>query len=406
MAAFRFEAVDALGKVTRGVVEADTVRLARSRLRDMQLTPLKVDILQEDKAGGVSGAAFRARSAVSSYELGLLTRQFSTLLNAGLNIEQSLAAIAEQMEKPAIREILLGVRSGVVAGSALSVSLANYPQVFPDIYRALIHAGEESGELAKVLERLAIYTESRHAMKQKVIAAFIYPALVTLTAILVVGTLLIYVVPQVVGVFQQSKQALPLLTQIMILISNFLRHTWLYLIILASVALWLFKQSLKNEATRYRWHQTLLKMPVLGKLLRSLNTARLASTLSILVGSGVPLMTSLQAASRIVTLMPMQAAIKEATDAVRDGGTLSRALRESGQFPPILIHLIANAEATGELGKMLESASVQQENEVNNKLTILTGILEPVLILAMGGMVLMIVLAIMLPIIEINQLIH
>lgn len=406
MAAFRFEAVDALGKVTRGVVEADTVRLARSRLRDMQLTPLKVDILQEDKAGGVSGAAFRARSAVSSYELGLLTRQFSTLLNAGLNIEQSLAAIAEQMEKPAIREILLGVRSGVVAGSALSVSLANYPQVFPDIYRALIHAGEESGELAKVLERLAIYTESRHAMKQKVIAAFIYPALVTLTAILVVGTLLIYVVPQVVGVFQQSKQALPLLTQIMILISNFLRHTWLYLIILASVALWLFKQSLKNEATRYRWHTTLLKMPVLGKLLRSLNTARLASTLSILVGSGVPLMTSLQAASRIVTLMPMQAAIKEATDAVRDGGTLSRALRESGQFPPILIHLIANAEATGELGKMLESASVQQENEVNNKLTILTGILEPVLILAMGGMVLMIVLAIMLPIIEINQLIH
>ncbi len=406
MVAFRFEAVDALGKVTRGVVEADTVRLARSRLRDMQLTPLKVDTLQEDNAGGVSGAAFRARSAVSSYELGLFTRQFSTLLNAGLNIEQSLAAIAEQMEKPAIREILLGVRSGVIAGSALSVSLANYPQVFPGIYRALIHAGEESGELAKVLERLAIYTESRHAMKQKVIAAFIYPALVTLTAILVVGTLLIYVVPQVVGVFQQSKQALPLLTQIMILISNFLRHTWLYLIILASVALWLFKQSLKNEVTRYRWHQTLLKMPVLGKLLRSLNTARLASTLSILVGSGVPLMTSLQAASRIVTLMPMQAAIKVATDAVRDGGTLSRALRESGQFPPILIHLIANAEATGELGKMLESAAVQQENEVNNKLTILTGILEPVLILAMGGMVLMIVLAIMLPIIEINQLIH
>lgn len=405
MAVFRFEAVDALGKVTRGVVEADTVRLARSRLRDMQLTPLKVDALQEGKSDGLTGSV-RLRGSVSSYELGLLTRQFSTLLNAGLNIEQSLAAIAEQMEKPMIREILLGTRSGVVAGSALSVSMASYPQVFPDIYRALIHAGEESGELAKVLERLATYTESRHAMKQKVIAAFIYPALVTLTAVLVVGTLLIYVVPQVVGVFQQSKQALPLLTQIMIAISDFLRQTWFYLIVLLFVALWVFKQSLKNEATRYRWHQTLLKIPVLGKLLRSLNTARLASTLSILVGSGVPLMTSLQAAARIVTLMPMQVAIKEATDAVRDGGALSRALRDSGQFPPILIHLIANAEASGELGKMLESAAVQQENEVNNKLTILTGILEPVLILAMGGMVLMIVLAIMLPIIEINQLIR
>ena len=406
MAAFRFEAVDALGKVKRGVVEADTVRLARSRLRDMQLTPLKVNALHEDKSAGPNTSGVRLRGSVSSYELGLLTRQFSTLLNAGLNIEQSLAAIAEQMEKPMIREILLGVRSGVVAGSALSISMASYPQVFPDIYRALIHAGEESGELAKVLERLAAYTESRHAMKQKVIAAFIYPALVTLTAVLVVGTLLIYVVPQVVGVFQQSKQALPLLTQIMIFISDFLRHTWLYLIGVFVAALSVFKQSLKNEATCYRWHLTLLKIPVLGKLLRSLNTSRLASTLSILVGSGVPLMTSLQAAARIVTLMPMQAAIKEATDTVRDGGVLSRALRDSGQFPPILIHLIANAEATGELGKMLESAAVQQENEVNNKLTILTSILEPVLILAMGGMVLMIVLAIMLPIIEIKQLIH
>ena len=406
MTAFRFEAVDALGKVTRGVVEADTVRLARSRLRDMQLTPLKVDAVLEEQAKNPATGRLGARNSISSYELGLLTRQFSTLLNAGLNIEQSLAAIAEQMEKPFIREILLGVRAGVTGGNALSVAMASYPTAFPEIYRALIHAGEESGELAKVLERLATYTESRHTMKQKVIAAFIYPALVTLTAILVVGSLLIYVVPQVVGVFQQSKQALPLLTQIMIFISDFLRHTWLYLIVLLAGSVWIFRQSLRNEAARYRWHQTLLKVPVLGKLLRSLNTARLASTLSILVGSGVPLILSLNAAARIVSLLPMQLAIKEATDVVRDGGSLSRALRESGQFPPILIHLIANAEATGQLEKMLESAAIQQENEVNNKITILTGILEPVLILAMGGMVLLIVLAVMLPIIEINQLVH
>lgn len=405
MAAFRFEAVDALGKVSRGVVEADTVRLARGKLRDMQLTPLSVDALQEAQTGeAVAGVG--ARGSVSSYELGLLTRQFSTLLNAGLNIEQSLAAIAEQMERPFIREVLLGVRAGVLAGGALSVAMSTYPVVFPEIYRALIHAGEESGELAKVLERLATYTESRHAMKQKVIAALIYPALVTLTAVLVVGSLLIYVVPQVVGVFQQSKQVLPLLTQVMIFISDFLRHTWLYLMALLAGSIWVFKQSLKNEAARYRWHLFLLKIPVLGKLLRSLNTARLASTLAILVGSGVPLMLSLSAAARIVALLPMQAAIKQAIAVVRDGGALSRALRDSGQFPPILIHLIANAEATGQLGKMLESAAIQQENEVNNKLTILTGVLEPVLILAMGGMVLLIVLAVMLPIIEINQLVH
>ena len=406
MTTFRFEAVDAQGKVTRGAVEADTVRLARSRLRDMQLTTLKVDALLDDKSSIHSIGNIRLRGSVSSYELGLLTRQFSTLLNAGLNIEQSLAAIAEQMEKPIIREILMGVRSGVVAGGSLSVSMSAYPQTFPDIYVALIHAGEESGELAKVLERLANYTESRHAMKQKLISAFIYPALVSLTAVLVVGTLLIYVVPQVVGVFQQSKRVLPLLTQIMIWISDFLRYTWMYLFGLIFIGVYLFKKSLRNDSARYRWHVTLLKIPVLGKLLRSLNTARLSSTLSILVGSGVPLMTSLKAASRIVTLMPMQAAIKEATDAVRDGGTLSRAFKESGQFPPILIHLIANAEATGQLSKMLDSAAIQQENEVNNKLVILTSVLEPLLIILMGGMVLLIVLAIMLPIIEINQLIR
>jgi general secretion pathway protein F len=192
----------------------------------------------------------------------------------------------------------------------------------------------------------------------------------------------------------------------MIFISDFLRHTWLYLIALLLVSIWIFQQSLKTEAVRYRWHQFLLKIPVLGKLLRSFNTARLASTLAILVGSGVPLITSLNAAVRIVSLLPMQASIKYAINVVRDGGALSLALRDGGQFPPILIHLIANAEATGQLDKMLESASIQQENEVNNKLTILTGVLEPLLILAMGSMVLLIVLAVMLPIIEINHLVR
>lgn len=405
MATFRFEAIDTLGKTSTGVVEADNARLARLRLRDMQLVPISVDALQE-KQSGVTNASVVSRRSISSYELSLLTRQFSTLLNAGLNIEQSLAAIAEQVEKTFIREVLLGVRAGVVAGSALSTAMSSYASVFPDIYRALVQAGEDSGELSKVLERLATYTESKHAMQQKLIAALIYPALVTLTAILVVGSLLIYVVPQVVGVFQQSQQALPLLTQVIIFISDFLRDTWLYLIMLLVAGVWFFRRALKNQTVAYQWHQFLLNTPVLGTLLRSINTARLASTLAILVGSGVPLLISLKASAKIVGLMPMQHAINDVIDVVRDGGALSKALRETGQFPPILIHLIASAEETGELGKMLDSAAIQQENEVNNKLTILTGMLEPLLILAMGGIVLLIVLAVMMPILEINQLVR
>ena len=406
MAAFRFEAIDLTGKISRGVVEADSLRLARGRLRDMQLTPIKVDAVEELHSSVKTSVGSLGRRSISSYELSLLTRQISTLLNAGLNIEQSLAAIAEQLESLTTKEVIAGVRTGIMAGSSLSVSMAAFPSVFPDIYRAIISAGEESGELAQVLDRLATYTESRHAMKQKIIAAFIYPALITLTAVLVVGGLLIYVVPQVVGVFQQSKQSLPFLTQALILISDFLRMAWLYLIALLVAGLWLFKRAMQQEVLRYKWHLWILKIPVLGGLVRSLNTARLASTLAILVGSGVPLIASLNAASRIISILPMRAAILDAIDVVRDGGALSRALRESGLFPPILIHLIANAEATGKLEKMLESAAIQQENEINNKITILTGILEPALIMLMGGVVLLIVLAVMLPIIEINQLIH
>ena len=406
MAAFRFEAINQQGHTSQGVVDADSVRLARTRLRDMGLIPVKVNALSEQGNSQKNSSPIFNRHKVSSYEQSQVTRQLSTLLNAGLNIEQSLAATAEQIDKTEIREMLLNIRADVMAGNSLSHAMGNYPDVFSEIYCAIVIAGEQSGELSKILDRLASYTESRQQLTQKVVAAFVYPALVTLTAILVVGGLLIYVVPQVVTVFQQSKQSLPFLTVAMIFVSDVLRATWIYLIVAITTGAYLFNKSLKNNELRSKFHLSLLNIPVLGSLILSVNTARFAKTLSILVGSGVPIISALNASSKATPFLPMRAAIQEAIKSVKDGGVLSRALKSSKLFPPILIHLIANAEQTGNLDKMLDSAAAQQENEVTNKITILTSVLEPALIIVMGAMVMAIVLAVMLPIIQINQIIH
>ena len=406
MAAFRFEAINQQGHTSQGVVDADSIRLARTRLRDMGLIPVKVNALSEQGNSQKNSSPIFNRHKVSSYEQSQVTRQLSTLLNAGLNIEQSLAATAEQIEKTEIREMLLNIRADVMAGNSLSHAMGNYPDVFSEIYCAIVIAGEQSGELSKILDRLASYTESKQQLTQKVVAAFVYPALVTLTAILVVGGLLIYVVPQVVTVFQQSKQSLPFLTIAMIFVSDFLRATWIYLIVAFTTGAYLFNKSLKNNELRSKFHLSLLNIPVLGSLILSVNTPRFAKTLSILVGSGVPIISALNASSKATPFLPMREAIQEAIKSVKDGGALSRALKSSKLFPPILIHLIANAEQTGNLDKMLDSAAAQQENEVTNKITILTSVLEPALIIVMGAMVMAIVLAVMLPIIQINQIIH
>ncbi len=406
MAAFRFEAFNQQGKTSQGVVDADSLRLARVRLRDMGLIPIKVDPLSEQVDRQKSSVPLFKRSRVSNYDQSQVTRQLSTLLNAGLNVEQSLAAIAEQIEKTELREILLNIRADVMAGHSLSHAMGNYPDVFSEVYCAIVNAGEQSGELPNILDRLASYTESKQQLTQKVIAALVYPILVTLTSILVVGGLLIYVVPQIVTVFEQSKQSLPFLTVAMIFVSDVLRATWIYLILAIASGLYFFNKSLKNDSLRSKFHLSLLKIPLLGSLILSVNTARFAKTLSILVGSGVPIILALNAASKATAFLPMREAIQEAIKSVKDGGALSSSLKSSKLFPPILIHLIANAEQTGNLDKMLDSAASQQENEVNNKITILTSILEPALIIVMGVMVMAIVLAVMLPIIQINQIIR
>ena len=406
MAAFRYEALDNAGKVCHGVIEADVLRQARTRLRELGLMVVSVHPDTEETLDNGEGQKWRLRSGISSAQLSLLTRQLATLLEAGLTIEQAFSALIAQTKNEAVRQVLAGVRAELMEGHSLAQAMAHYASVFPDIYRALVKAGEASGELGHVMLRLADYTESRQVLRQKVGLAFVYPAIVTVVALLVVTGLLIYVVPQVVGVFQQSHQVLPLLTRLLIGLSGLLQASWVYLLgAMAGVGFGV-NILLRREEIRYRWHSFLLRMPVVGSLVSGINTARMASTLAILTGSGVPLLVSLQAAAGVVGNLPMRRALEDASKKVREGAGLSRALDVSGLFPPILIHLIASGESSGRLDAMLERAATQQEQEVGSYTSVLISLLEPLLILVMGGVVLTIVLAILMPIIAMNQMVR
>ena len=405
MAAFRYEAYDAAGRLNKGVLEADTARQLRARLREQGLLVAVVETLSEAaQASGGSHAHWRRR--LSGAQLSLITRQFATLLAAGLPVEQTLNALIEQADTDYQRQLLAGVRSEVLAGHPLARALQKYPRVFPDLYVTLVAAGEQSGRLGEVMERLADYTESHQALRQKVGLAFIYPAIVTLVAGAVVLGLLTYVVPQVVSVFQNTNQTLPWLTRALIGLSDFLRASgWLWLIGMVA-AIWAGLRALSRPGPRLRFHRWLLRLPLVGTMVRGVNSAQLASTLGILVGSGVPLLEALQAGAGVVTNLPMRQAVEEATRRVREGGSLSRALATGKLFPPMLVHMIASGEASGRLVHTLERAAEQQRREMENRVLGLTSLLEPLLIVLMGAVVLVIVLAILLPIFEMNQLVH
>ena len=408
MAAFHYEALNAAGKETRGVIEADTLRQARGNLRESGLVVLAVEAVSQEslQSGGGFNWRWRPRSGFSSAQLNLITRQLAILLAAGLTLEQVLNALIEQSDHEASRQVLAGVRAELMTGHTLAQAMGRYEKVFPDIYRALVRAGETSGELSKVMLRLADYTESRQVLRQKVGLAFVYPAIVTTVALLVVTGLLVYVVPQVVSVFQQSHQKLPLLTRLLIGLSATVQAIGGYLLIAVVAAGFGVRSLLRYETFRYQWHLRLLRLPVLGRLVRGVNTARMASTLAILTGSGVPLLTALTASAGVVNNLPMRRAVEEAAKKVREGVSLSRALAASGLFPPILIHLIASGEASGQLDTMLDRAAAQQEQEVSGYTAVLTSLLEPALTLVMGGVVLIIVLAILMPIIDMNQMVR
>src|SRR6266702_349088 len=336
MSGFEYSALDAAGRETRGVIEADTERHARSLLRERGLAPLAVEGI--DTAAAQPGIRERfSRPGLSRGGLALLTRQFATLVRAGLT---------EQSDSARARRLLAAVRARVLEGQSLSHSLAEYPDSFPQIYRAMVEAGEHSGRLGDVLERLADYTESRESLRDKVIIAFIYPALVTVVALAVVGLLLVYVVPQVTRVFVNLGQALPLATRILIAMSDFVRASGAYALAALVGAFVAAKLLLRDEARRRRWHGRLLRA---GRLIRGVNAARFADTLGILTASGVPLLASLQSAAAVLTNLPMRAAVDEAVRRVREGGALAPSLGAAKLFPPLVIHLIASGEATGRL---------------------------------------------------------
>jgi general secretion pathway protein F len=399
MSAFRWEAVDAQGRMTQGVLEAASARAARDQLRAEGLTPTAV-------AAAAVRADSLAHARLPAPLVTLTTRQLATLVQSGMPLDQALAAVAEQADDARAANIVVALRMQLASGESLQAALARFPRTFSPLYRGLVGAGAETGRLADVLSRLADYLEAREALRQKIVLALIYPAIVTIIAFAVIAVLLAYVVPQVVSVYQQSRQTLPWLTQALIAASAFFRSTGLLWLVLGVVAVVTFYAANRNAAFRARWHAALLRLPVVGKLARSLDSARFASTLAILVGSGAPLLRSLDAASEVVKMLPLRHAASSATALVREGVTLSRALKEQAEFPPVLIHLVANGESSGRLGPMLQRAAEELERDAERRLAWLAALLQPLLIVVMGAIVLVLVLAVMLPIVSMNQLIR
>ncbi|MFQ5935689.1 MAG: type II secretion system inner membrane protein GspF [Acidiferrobacterales bacterium] len=405
MAAFEYQALDLRGRTVKGVIEGDAERQVRSALRDKGLMPLRVDaIAAETSTAGES--QLRLVRGLSSAGLALLTRQFATLVHAGLTIEECLNTLIEQTEATRARKVLAGVRGSVLEGQSLASSLGAFPQAFPNIYRHMVDAGEQSGKLDEVLERLADHTENRQALRQEIILAFIYPALVTVVAIVIVGFLLVTVVPQVTRVFENTGQTLPTVTRALITISDFLRAGGMWWGVVLVALIILIRLALRNTAVRRRWHRFLLRAPLLGRLLRGINAARFANTLGILTASGIPLLQAMQSAVMVVTNLPMRSAVEEALRQVREGGSLAQALDRAKLFPPLVIHLIASGEASGNLDIMLARAAQAQTRELETWLKTLTTLLGPLMILVVGAMVGFIVLAMLLPIFEMNQLVR
>jgi len=402
--AFEYVAMDQAGKQRKGLLEGDTPKHVRQLLRDRKLLPLSVTEVAQKEAR--RQRTFSIRKGISSAELSLITRQLASLAQSGMPLEESLLAVSQQNDNPRSKSILLGVRAKVMEGYTLADGLGEFPQAFPELYRATVAAGEQSGHLDLVLERLADYTESRQELRQNITNAMVYPIALIVMAVGIIGFMLATVVPKIVGVFESTHAELPGLTRGLITISDFLRDHWFLLIIGVSAAVYALWWLLQQEGPRRTYHRFLLRMPLSGRLTRGINTARFTRTLSILAGSGVPIIEALKISAEVIENLPMRDAVTEATVRVREGASISKSLAASKLFPPMMIHLISSGEAGGRLEEMLDRSAAGQEREVNGLIAALLGILQPLVIVLMGGIVLTIVLAILLPIFEINNLIR
>ena len=412
MPGFKYLAYDLDGREQRGVIESDSPRLARASLREQGLFPMDVSVIEAANDSAI-GARFTSLSgktgSLSTDQLAGITRQLATLVGAGLTIEGALGALVEQAETERERQVVAQMRASIREGQSLAQAMAAFPQSFSELYRTLVGAGETSGKLPDVLLKLADYVEDQQAIKQKLITAMVYPVIVMLICFLVVIGLMLYVVPQVVGVFDATKQTLPFMTRALLGLSALLKITWWLWLLAGVAAIAAFRFAMRAQHQRRRFHALLLRMPVLGRLIRVRESSQLAATLSILVGSGVPVLTAMNAAVGVVSNLPMREALERAANQVREGVSLSRALQVQNTrpalFPPVMLHLVASGEASGRLPETLASAARQQQRELETRTARLAALIEPAMILVMGVIVLAIVLAVLLPIFELNQLV-
>jgi general secretion pathway protein F len=409
MPGFKYLAYDIDGREQRGVIESDSPRLARASLREQGLFPMDVSLIEaaNDASAGIFGT--RQADSLSMEQLAGITRQLATLIGAGLTIEGALSALVEQAETERERQVIAQLRASIREGQSLAQAMVAFPKSCSELYRTLVNAGEASGKLPDVLIKLADYVEEQQAIKQKIITAMVYPIIVTVICLLVVVGLMLYVVPQVVGVFESTKQTLPFMTRALLALSAMLKWTWWLWIVAAVGAVAGFRVAMKRPTQRHRFHALLLRLPIFGRLIRVRESSQLAATLSILVGSGVPVLTAMNAGVGVVNNIPMRLALERAANQVREGVSLSRALQAQNTkpalFPPVMLHLVASGEASGRLPETLASAARQQQRELETRTARLAALIEPVMIVVMGGIVLAIVLAVLLPIFELNQLV-
>lgn len=398
MGAYHYQALNKTGNTTKGVIEADSERHARQLLRERGMIPTQIRTLAKQQQA-------RRKDKLSAQDLALLTRQLATLLSAGIPVEESLRGVSEQTEKDKVRELIIGVRAKVVEGYALAQAMGEFPNAFPELYRATVGAGEQTGRLDLVLEKLADYTENQQETKQKIQQALIYPSLMIVVSTAIISFLLAFVVPKIIEVFTNSGQSLPAMTQVLMTISAFIKSYGLIILLVIIVSFIAFKKSLSNINIRTKWHRLLLKLPITSYLSRSVNVARYIHTFGILFAAGVSVLETMRVSASLVTNLVIRNAFDQATVRVREGTAINQALKETGFLNPMATHLIASGEKSGQISGMMERAASHLDSEVKRLIDTALTLLEPMVILFMGAVVLFIVLATLLPIFSMDQLV-
>lgn len=400
MGAYQYIAIKKNGNTDKGIIEADSERQARQLLREQGLIPTQINTLTQKRIG-----ISPKKGKISAADLALFTRQLATLLAAGIPVEESLRGVSEQTEKDKVRELIIGIRAKVLEGYALAQAMGHYPNAFPELYRATVGSGEQTGRLDMVLEKLADYTENQQATRQKIQQALIYPSLMIFVSIGIISFLLTFVVPKIIEVFTSSGQTLPAMTELLIQLSNYIKFYGHYIVLTLIILFIGFKKSLKSHKVKLRWHKILLKLPIVSYLIKTVNVARYIHTFGILFAAGVSVLETMRVAASLITNVVMRDAFDKATLRVREGAGINEALKETRFISPMAIHLIASGEKSGQLSNMMERAATHLDNEVKRLIETSLTLLEPMVILIMGAVVLFIVLATLLPIFSMEQLV-